>query len=370
AAARREEEITALLGQLKLRNEEYLSLRQVHAPLLSDIQRHLPDDALLIEYYLARDRIVAFTLTWDGLGVHDGFCRPAQVWELLDQLTFQLNKFRYGRSYVHRHLAALRVSAEDCLAQLYRGLIEPLVAELADRQLIIVPHGALHYVPFHALHDGQGYLIESHQVSYAPSASVLKFCLEKDGSDAAGVLIMGLPDERIPHVLGEVEAVGSVFAEPLLFTGPAATVSRLQEHGPGCDVIHLATHAMFRQDNPLFSALKLADGWLIVHDIYNLDLGASLVTLSACETGVSRVAAGDELIGLVRGFLYAGTSSLVVSLWAVNDKSTAYLMRRFYRGLQAGQGNAAALREAQLETRERYDHPYYWAPFVLMGQCH
>jgi CHAT domain-containing protein len=118
----------------------------------------------------------------------------------------------------------------------------------------------------------------------------------------------------------------------------------------------------------MFSSLKLGDSWLNLFDIFNLQLGAELTVLSACETGMSAVWEGDELLGLARGFLYAGTPSLVVSLWTVNDRSTAELMRHFYTELQRGASKARALQKAVIAVKAEYPHPYYWAPFMLMGK--
>jgi CHAT domain-containing protein len=154
----------------------------------------------------------------------------------------------------------------------------------------------------------------------------------------------------------------------LVLTGAEATEQAFQRHAPRADLIHLASHAVFREDNPLFSAIRLADGWLSLYDLYRLRLRASLVTLSACETGVSQVLAGDELVGLSRGFFEAGAASVVVSLWSVDDESTARLMERFYAGLAAGLGPAVAMRRAQAELRPASSHPYYWAPFVVIGR--
>ena len=142
----------------------------------------------------------------------------------------------------------------------------------------------------------------------------------------------------------------------------------MREYGPTAGKIHIAAHGIFRSDNPMFSSLKLGNTWLNLFDILNLQLGAELTTLSACETGMSAVWEGDELLGLARGFLYAGTPSLVVSLWTVNDRSTAQLMRRFYQGLQRGLSKSRALRDAMVEVKASFPHPYYWAPFVLMGK--
>jgi CHAT domain-containing protein len=137
---------------------------------------------------------------------------------------------------------------------------------------------------------------------------------------------------------------------------------------PTADLIHLACHGRFRADNPLFSALQLSDGWLTVNDAAQLQLQCNLVTLSACETGINAAAPGDELLGLARGFLLAGTPALLMSLWAVDDRATAEFMQHFYRHLQAGVGTAAALRQAQCQLLATYPHPFFWAPFILFGR--
>ncbi|HEX2184511.1 MAG TPA: CHAT domain-containing protein, partial [Chloroflexota bacterium] len=250
--------------------------------------------------------------------------------------------------------------------------VAPVVEDLDGAgRLLVVPHGALHYAPFHAFVGPDGRpLVEQLEVSYAPSASVLGYCLER-GALAHGPeqpLVMGVPDEAAPHVATEVAALRRLFGRHLVFCGKEATGAVFRRHAPDADVIHLASHAVFREDNPLFSALRLADGWLSLYDLYKLRLRAALVALSACETGLSAVGAGDELVGLSRGFFQAGTPSLVVSLWAVHDESTARLMERFYARLRAGDRPGAAMRAAQTELRHAHPHPYYWAPFVVVGR--
>jgi CHAT domain-containing protein len=172
----------------------------------------------------------------------------------------------------------------------------------------------------------------------------------------------------LPRISEEVAVVAPLVgaAEPLV--GGEATEQAFRGRAPEADLIHLASHAVFRADNPLFSAIKLADSWISLYDLYGLRLRASLVVLSACETGVNQVVGGDELVGLARGFFHAGAATVVVSLWAVNDESTAQLMRRFYSHLTLGLGPAAAMRNAQTEMRADYPHPYHWAPFVVIGR--
>ena len=117
----------------------------------------------------------------------------------------------------------------------------------------------------------------------------------------------------------------------------------------------------------MFSSIQLHDKALNFFDIYNLRTRASLITLSGCGTGLSSIVAGDELLGLVRGFLYAGATSVVISLWDVNDETTADLMRYFYSNLAEGHPKSESLRLAMLQLRQDHPHPYYWAPFLLMG---
>jgi CHAT domain-containing protein len=288
---------------------------------------------------------------------------------LLRRLKFYFEKFTLSGGYVNTHQNNIQVLTDQSLRLLYTHLVEPLAPLLEGKKIHIVPHGVLHYVPFHALHDGQGYLIDRHEISYCPSASVLKLCVEKaqQKSGDGQVLVMGVPDEAIPFIHHEVDMVKSLWPEAQVFLGSEATLEQLKQSAPGCQLLHLASHGVFRRDNPMFSALKLSDAWLNFYDIFNLKLNADLVTLSACETGMNEVFPGDELFGLMRGFLYAGAPSLVVSLWVVHDRSTAEFMRWLYAGLRDGLSKRAALRQAQLALKQEYQHPYYWAPFILMG---
>jgi hypothetical protein len=160
---------------------------------------------------------------------------------------------------------------------------------------------------------------------------VLRLCCDQRPAGNGQALVIGVADTSIPHVAEEVERIGHLLGDATLFTGSQATLDRLRAHAPAQGVIHIASHALFRADNPLFSALRLADGWLNINDIYQLQLNARLVTLSGCETGVGLVSRGDELIGLSRAFFYAGAPALVVSRLA-----NATLLRGASGRLQRG----------------------------------
>lgn len=172
-------------------------------------------------------------------------------------------------------------------------------------------------------------------------------------------LVFGVADEEIPCVKFEAQSVAQALSGEL-FVDEAATIATLRERANGCQTLHLACHGLFRADNPMFSALKLHDGWLKAADVLSLNLAGASVALSACDSGRSEVLGGDELMGLARAFMGAGAASLLVSQWLVRDDATAALMTAWYEAMQQGQVRCAALRAAQLQTRAAFSHPYYW----------
>jgi CHAT domain-containing protein len=179
---------------------------------------------------------------------------------------------------------------------------------------------------------------------------------------------MGVPDARAPYIAEEIQAVAKTFPRARVFVGDDATADRLATYGPTSPFVHIATHALFRRDNPMFSSIKLGSGPFSVIDLYQLRLSAELVTLSGCSTGLNAIVGGDELLGLVRGLLYAGAGAVLLTLWDAHDMSTAAFMESFYRHLRSSPHKARALQLAMHEIRERYPHPFYWAPFILVGQ--
>jgi CHAT domain-containing protein len=254
------------------------------------------------------------------------------------------------------------------LKSLYQELIAPIRHRLNAKHLVFVQHGVLHYVPFHALHDGDSYLFDRFTVSYAPSASVYALAQAKRPSPTGDALVLGIPDAQAPSILAEVNAIGSLLPGSHLFVGDQATEEVLRTRGSDCRYIHIASHGYFRQDNPMFSSIRLGDSHLSLYDIYHLQLPAELIVLSGCATGLNVVTPGDELMGLVRGLLQAGAHSLVLSLWDVHDESTRDFMIAFYTRLLQGESKPRAMQAAMAELRERYPHPYYWAPFSLIGK--
>lgn len=367
AVRERETAVLQITRQLQQLNRG--SLIQVEPLDLAFLQQKLADDSVLVEYFSLDDVLFAFVVTNDRIEVMPPLGSEAEVVATIDQLRFQLNAMRYGSAPLGKHLGQLTSRTLFYLSKLYDLLIRPLTPHLQQKRLVIVPHRALHYIPFHALYDGSTHLIEQHEVVYAPSASVLQHCFAKPQPAWQRALILGTSETNIPHVHEEVASLASFFDESTTLLGVEASLAALTTQAPQAEVVHLACHGQFRPDNPLFSALRLADSWLTVRDTYHLDLQrCGLVVLSACETGVSALAPGDDLIGLARGFIYAGAPSLIVSLWVVDDKITAQLMRTFYQRLLIGDNPAAALRFAQIELSRHHPHPFFWSPFVLVGR--
>lgn len=335
---------------------------------LVEVRAALPADAAIVEYFLVQDRFVACVITRTDLQLTP-VTLQSRVTSAMRLLQFQLSKFRLDPQYVESFSAALLQSTQAHLKTLYSELIEPVAASLKDvEHLIVVPHGMLHYVPFHALFDGQHYLADRVSISYAPSASVYAVCHKKAPAAGDGFLVMGVDDAQAPLIREEAESLASMFPGSRLFLGNAASEEVLRSHAPQCRMVHIATHGYFRQDNPMFSSIRLGGSYLSLYDLYHLPLPSDLVVLSGCATGLNIVTPGDELIGLSRGLLHAGAQSAVLSLWDVHDKSTAEFMGAFYTALRDGHSKAQALRIAMITLRQRYPHPYYWAPFVLVGR--
>jgi CHAT domain-containing protein len=179
--------------------------------------------------------------------------------------------------------------------------------------------------------------------------------------------LVGVPDERISHVQTEIDSLSAIMPGAEVLLGEDTTFERVKHAASSSTVLHLAAHGLFRPEAPLLSSIHLADRWLAVQDVYDLELKATLVTLSACETGLGHDAGGDDLVGMVRGFLHAGAASLIVSLWMVDDESMTTLMTKFYSHWLAGHSKVESLRHAQLELLKEYEHPYYWSPLILTG---
>jgi tetratricopeptide (TPR) repeat protein len=344
---------------------------QLHVPQVfpaDEVRAALPDDAVLVEFFQAHERVIACVLDRHRVQVAP-IAVMSDVLEHVRLLRFQLSKFKLGPAYVQAFAPALLEATRGHLAALFRELMAPVWEAVRGRHAVIVPHSALHYIPFHALVDESGqYVAETTNVSYAPSASIYVLCERKRSAAARGALVLGIPDDRTPFIETEVREVAAALPDAKLFVGEHATSHALRTHGAGSRFVHIASHGVFRPESPMFSGVKLGDGHLNVHDLYHLDLPADLVTLSGCATGAAASASGDELLGISRGLFLAGARRLLLSLWDVADGTTANFMTHLYSSIASGAPVAGALSEAMREIRREHVHPYYWAPFALSGK--
>jgi CHAT domain-containing protein len=331
-----------------------------------DVQSALPKDSQLVEYFAVRGRYIAALVTRRKIE----FVELGPVEPVIAQVRlarFQLSKFRLGKEYAEKFAPRLQDAIRKHLRGLYDQLIRPLRGRLRAEHLAIAPHGIMHLLPFHALQDGERCLADEFTISYTPSGGVLAACLRRPVSAVEGNVVFGIPDARSPAIEREARHVAGLLPDTRLYLGAEASEKRLREVAAEARVLHIATHGFFRRDNPLFSAIRLGDGFLSLFDLYRLDLKADLVTLSGCSTGLSAVVGGDELLGLTRGLLHAGARAVLLSLWDVQDESTAEYMTTFYGNLAADKTAAEASREAVRKLRNKYEHPYFWAPFHLVG---
>jgi CHAT domain-containing protein len=355
--------VLALKKDLQEKAPELAALVTVTTPATAEIQSKINDDETLLEYYYTGKEWYVFILT--------GKTIVAQKLPVAD-LEKDIEALR-------KNITTLNLPEFKQYSQaLYRKIFILAASAIKTKKLIIVPHGSLHYLPFAALSDGNEYLIDRFSIRMLPSASVLSFLNERVKQEDRGALIFGNPKLDNPRydlkfAQDEALAIGKIIPKSNVFLRSEASKTNLQNFGSKYSIIHLAVHGVFDLDKPLNSALLLAadrnnDGLLKAGDLYNLSLSADLVTLSACETALGKVATGDDVVGFTRGFLYAGARSLISSLWQVDDEATSDLMVNFYTNLSK-MSKDEALRQAQLKAKKKYPHPYYWAAFLLTGSA-
>lgn len=366
-----------LTVRAKTANPEYASITNVEPLPLDAVRAEVAEDTTLISYF----RSAKFAHAWviDRANMH--YAQLSLDEESLRRIVCWADDL--GPRTDARGVDAGSRTCEDAATaeEAFEKLMAPLLKNIAHRKLVIVPHGVLHYVPFAALRNPKTgrYLVEDYTITYAPSASALRFLREKESPVEGRALVLGDPASPLPSLrkLPGAKREASTVAEKLGTTaqnGSAACESLLYELDGKVDLVHLAAHGIYDPLNPIFSRIALADdaqsdGSLTVHEILSkLDLrGVNLVVLSACSTAVGARSGGDEIVGLTRALLYAGTPGVLSTLWNIDDTASAALMNEFYERLVAGAPAAEALRDAQRTAIEHGGDPRYWAAFTLHG---
>ncbi|MGZ3623369.1 MAG: CHAT domain-containing protein, partial [Ktedonobacteraceae bacterium] len=350
---KRERSIEHMLEQLQLRLAGDLVSRsrpQWTDSIITNLWPKIEHTALMLEYYLTEQDLYIFEITRDGIDVHiekdvvPKLERLFSLWRANLDLAAQAS----GARDRAQAFSGLQENCLGLLQRLYDLLLRPVSSSLQNcEHLTVVPYGMLHYLPFHCLFDGVQFVIERLDVSYLPSAALMEICHQRGQRAEVNriplkkSLVMGLSDGgRLAFAVQEARAVAQQLGASCKLD-QQATTRWLQEAGATSPIVHIAAHGMFRLDAPNFSHIKLADRQLSAIEVFNLDLSAcTLVTLSACETGRGIVGGVDEVIGLGRGFLYAGAASLMPTLWKVDDASSAELMEMYYQALVNDYGKA------------------------------
>ena len=335
-----------------------------HRVTLAELQKTLGSGEAVLQFHVLENRSIVWLITRAGMSASVIAQGQAGLAALVENFRSSVIERRRDTSTLAVALNRLLLADMD---------LTPVL------RLFVVPHGPLHYLPFQALNDGRSYLIERTALTVWPSSAVGARLLARGSAPAPALLGFGNPstDKNVPlpGAEREVQQVAKLFPRSEVFVQREATKDRFKTGAAKANMVHVAAHAELDDADPLFSRILFAStdsesGLLEAREIYTLDLrGVRLITLSACESGLGRVARGDEIIGFTRSLLSAGANSIVASLWPVADDSTDLLMGRLYRELANGRDLMASMQLAQLEVQKnrRFAHPFFWAPFNVIG---
>jgi CHAT domain-containing protein/Tfp pilus assembly protein PilF len=359
-------EYEELIQKIKLRNPAYAEMVTIQPVTLSELQAHLDNKTAVLTYWMSSNELILWLITRSDL-------RLRRVSVTTGRLTGMVEKAR--RSI---QSSSVKEYTND-LSELYKSLIEPVENDLEPfSNLVIVPNGPLHFIPFQALMNSRGaYLVERFNLLYSPSASVYVISGERMIKTGSRFMGMALADVNVGNYTGlpgtedELRKILPLFPDNISAFGNNCTETFVKKNAGNFNFIHCATHGTYNYRQPLYSCLLFPqsdedDGNLNVYEVFELNLNAKLVTLSACETGLGNLNQGDEIIGLSRAFLFAGSAAVLVSLWSVADYPTALLMANFYSYLH-GHNIQEALTLAQRDVIKVYKQPLYWSPFILVG---
>ena len=364
-----EAEYEEILRKLNTEDKKTAQLISVNTLTLSSLKPFLEPDEVMLSYFTSIDQCYLFVVGPTDVKLRIIHWSPDGMAAMIEDFRKSIQDQRATNFYTYGQA-------------LYDSLIAPVDAFIAGKRLLIVPSGRLNTLPFSALPNQRKYLIEDHEIAVIPNASTLQFIRTgKHMSASPSVLALGNPDNprvtRLPGTVTEVNNIKSIYANSAVYLGDDASETRAKMSMGQYQIVHIACHGLFNYEFPLLSSLVLTpdkdnDGFLQVHELYNLNLSnTNLVILSACETGLAEIKKNDDLIGLVRGFLYAGVPSTVASLWKVDDYATSLLMSNFHLLLKLGNTKSQALRKAQLQLMKSPEtsHPFFWAAFVLYGNA-
>lgn len=362
-----EKKLRLLYEELKASSPELLSLVTVSPLSLSEIQKSIPKDVVVVDYFVLPERTFVWIITTSTI---QGFDLPVGENVLYEKVSLLREKLANPK--------------EEDFVLLTNSLCEALFTPLEEhlqgkKKVLLIPHRSLSFLPFQALTRRERYLLEEYLFFYAPSLNTYFYSLQKEGNPSGRFLGFGNPKFADPEVSPlpgseeEVRKIGKLLSNPLLLFGEEATESAFYQFAQEANIVHLSTHGLANEQSPLYSTILLApdsqnDGFLLAGEIFFITLQTDLVVLSACQTALGQYSVTEGLIGFTRSFFYAGTSSLIASLWSVSDLSTRDLFVGFYHYLLGGFPKVEALWRAQIDVATTHGHPFFWAPFILIGK--
>ena len=374
----REHELENLMIDIQLQNPQLAAMVSVPPVKTDQLISYLDPGTALLSYYLLENEIFCWILKADD----------AVPENRLTLVRTDANREALGKQVLdYRRIIQNIEPYEKHARELYATVFAPIAPYLEGVHTVgVSPHGALHYLSFATLLGENAFLLDQYALFYVPSAAVLEYTLSRRMPRpyrSPRVLAIGNPDLGdpildLPFAEQEVGSIQWNFPEVTILTREKATESWVVKNFPAFDIIHIASHGEFDPVNPLLSAIKLAesddkhftktgfDGNLEAGEIFGLRIDADMVFLSACQTGLGKISAGDDVVGLNRSFFYAGTHTVVSSLWRVSDVSTAMMIKTFYR-LYMNRNKADCLKQAARHVKTRYPHPGYWGAFTLVG---
>jgi CHAT domain-containing protein len=346
-------ELEKIYDEIEKIDPQYVHLRRgklIKPQALQEIAKI--NDTIFVEYYIAsKDSVIIFVISSDVF--------EAKKINLPNPLEAYFISFHKKVVHIEEH------NSKVMWTELSHYLLEPIKDYLIDGKVVcFIPSGFLYYIPLHALKINDKLLIEKNAVMYSTSASVIPFYHSKGSSKYETCSAFAISSQEYSFEQ-EAKEIAALFDSEVITNSHKSNLPIYLKK----DILHFATHGRFGYGDPMRSNIALNEQEILdVREIFELNLNAELVTLSACETGIQGIGGGDELIGLTNAFVYAGAASLLVSLWVVEDESTRELMNYFYNSLKNGMNKAVSLQRAILHIMKKHSNPHYWAPFILIGK--
>jgi CHAT domain-containing protein len=364
-------------------NEYFASLSTVDTLTMKDVIKLIPEGVSLVEYYYDPNHVYIWVL--DNKQHH--FIKKDILSSELENLTKEYRNLVFEGKDIRsititktneQRLTDSKIRFRQVNDVLGSILLDGVFDQIKTHKVYIVPHGVLHYLPFQTLTYRSHYLIERYQIGYIPSATALKYVFAKRKQKPVNLLAFGNPElsasqMQLPFAEQEVQDLKNIYPGARILIGEDASEANFKQQAGAYDIVHVASHGEFNSNTPLLSCLRLSagngeDGRLETREIFGLNLDAYLVTLSACNTAIGKLTKGDDVIGLTRAFIFAGTPSILGTIWSVNDESTSIFMNQFYKNLKE-MDKLKSLQQAQIAMIQsgKYSHPYHWAGFQLIG---